>query len=147
MEGGLGIVEGIGDSSCIFRSTSNSCSSRRALSVIPGDFRIVLALKHWLRYLAQHCLVLSSFSSTAMRVYGLPTATTKLLALVMAVLKTLGLHRLLVELLEYPDEFSDSTVLMKRALNSLPAIRDSKCKQSSTIPSTRWWVKYLPCIR
>ena len=54
--------------------------------------------------------------------YGLPTATTKLLALVMAVLKTLGLHRLLVGLLEYPDGSSDSVVLMKRALNSLPAI-------------------------
>ena len=122
MEGGLGVVEGIGDSSRIFRSKSNSRSSRRALSVIPGDFRIVLALKHWLRYLAQHCLLLSSFSSTAMRVYGLPTATTKLLALVMAVLKTLGLHKLLVGLLEHPDGSSDSTVLMKSALNSLPAI-------------------------
>ena len=79
------------------------------------------SMKHLWRYSAQQNVSLPGLlCSTSMRVYGLPIATIRLLALVMAVLKTLGLHRLLVGLREYPDESSASIVLMKRARNSRP---------------------------
>ena len=118
-----------GVSFCNFCFT-NKCKFWRLPSILSSLFAkiTVFASKQWSRYFAQQCRLPISmfsaaavFSSTVMSVYGLPTATIRLLALVMAVLKTMGLHRLLVGLYEHPDESTDSTVLMKRVLNSLPA--------------------------
>ena len=52
---------------------------------------------------------------------GFPEATTRDWARVMAVLKTYGLHKLLVGLADWPDPGSTlSTVLKNRTLNSRP---------------------------
>ena len=60
--------------------------------MIPFLATTALDIKQRLRYSAQHRFFAPTFSLTVMSVYGLPTATIKLLALVMTVLKTLGLH-------------------------------------------------------